>query len=282
MKKNLLLLALAAISLVASAEVKTYFFEDFEWFKPWTDTSWGTSGVAGNTVGDDDPNAYAPQISKKVSINGIDKNLADSLINLGYEFPITYCEASGKANRTWQEQVYMQRNYLKLGLTDFFSGITLPAIADLGDGVSNAKISFDWCPMCTAKARVFDKVNLVVVIKNGEQEYQKTVPAHSFEDNSKFAWIPADIDLNGISLTKETRITIRPADDQFPATATGKVFRYFLDNIKLYADGNAAVGEIADENAPVVYYNLQGVKVANPENGVFIRRQGSKVTKVVM
>ena len=37
----------------------------------------------------------------------------------------------------------------------------------------------------------------------------------------------------------------------------------------------------ADENAPVEYFNLQGVRVANPENGIFIVRQGSKVTKVI-
>lgn len=37
-----------------------------------------------------------------------------------------------------------------------------------------------------------------------------------------------------------------------------------------------------DANAPVEYYNLNGVRVANPENGVFIRRQGNKVSKVVV
>ena len=37
-----------------------------------------------------------------------------------------------------------------------------------------------------------------------------------------------------------------------------------------------------DANAPVEYYNLQGVKVENPENGIFIRKQGSKTTKVVL
>ncbi|MFH8142584.1 MAG: hypothetical protein K1V88_04050 [Muribaculaceae bacterium] len=31
---------------------------------------------------------------------------------------------------------------------------------------------------------------------------------------------------------------------------------------------------------PVVYYNLQGVRVENPANGVFIRVQGSQVTKI--
>ena len=39
--------------------------------------------------------------------------------------------------------------------------------------------------------------------------------------------------------------------------------------------------EISENVAPVEYYNLQGVKVANPENGVFIKVQGSKATKVV-
>ncbi len=38
----------------------------------------------------------------------------------------------------------------------------------------------------------------------------------------------------------------------------------------------------ADENAPVEYYNLQGIRVANPQGGIFIRRQGNKATKVVL
>ena len=38
---------------------------------------------------------------------------------------------------------------------------------------------------------------------------------------------------------------------------------------------------VVAEQGAVEYYNLQGVKVANPSNGVFIRVQGSKATKVV-
>lgn len=38
----------------------------------------------------------------------------------------------------------------------------------------------------------------------------------------------------------------------------------------------------AADNAPVEYFNLQGVRVANPENGLYIRRQGNKVTKVIV
>jgi hypothetical protein len=44
--------------------------------------------------------------------------------------------------------------------------------------------------------------------------------------------------------------------------------------------GVAAVA--VDANAPVVYYNLQGARVANPENGIFIRVQGNRATKVAL
>ena len=37
--------------------------------------------------------------------------------------------------------------------------------------------------------------------------------------------------------------------------------------------------EVENADAPVKYYNLQGVEVANPSNGIFIKVQGSKATK---
>lgn len=39
---------------------------------------------------------------------------------------------------------------------------------------------------------------------------------------------------------------------------------------------------IADDNTHVEYFNMQGVKVANPENGIFIKKQGTKATKVIL
>ncbi len=39
---------------------------------------------------------------------------------------------------------------------------------------------------------------------------------------------------------------------------------------------------VSDENAPVVYYNLQGVRVENHSNGLYIKRQGNKATKVLV
>lgn len=56
-----------------------------------------------------------------------------------------------------------------------------------------------------------------------------------------------------------------------------RVFTYTDTN------GNSAVEGIdAEENAPAVYYNLQGVQVKGNEPGIYICRQGSKTSKVVV
>ena len=63
------------------------------------------------------------------------------------------------------------------------------------------------------------------------------------------------------------------SDNSFTTTA----------NATLIADETTGVEGVAvDANAPVEYYNLQGVKVATPENGLFIKKQGAKVSKVVL
>ena len=52
------------------------------------------------------------------------------------------------------------------------------------------------------------------------------------------------------------------------------------------AANTSSVGDItvepADDDAPAVYYNLQGMRVDNPANGIYIMRKGSKATKVMV
>ncbi len=61
--------------------------------------------------------------------------------------------------------------------------------------------------------------------------------------------------------------------------------RFAFKSFALYYLGKdgAAVEAIAiDENAPVEYYNMQGIRVANPTNGLYIKRQGKTSTKVMV
>lgn len=53
----------------------------------------------------------------------------------------------------------------------------------------------------------------------------------------------------------------------------------------LPADMQTGISNVAvesDDQAPVEYYNLQGVRVANPSSGLYIRRQGSTATKIIL
>lgn len=62
-----------------------------------------------------------------------------------------------------------------------------------------------------------------------------------------------------------------------PATYTGEGNRYTFEG------GKAGITNVvSDENAPVEYYNLQGVRVANPDGGIYIRRQGNKTSKIMI
>lgn len=58
----------------------------------------------------------------------------------------------------------------------------------------------------------------------------------------------------------------------------------FTFNLIMVYDKNydaAVEGIVADDSTPV-YYNLNGVRINNPEKGIFIKRQGNKTTKVIL
>ena len=46
--------------------------------------------------------------------------------------------------------------------------------------------------------------------------------------------------------------------------------------------GKSGIETVETEEAEAVYYNLQGVRVINPENGLYIERRGNKARKVVI
>ena len=74
--------------------------------------------------------------------------------------------------------------------------------------------------------------------------------------------------------------------DMESADITGFV-SVFGDTVQIYPtliaeNENTGVSDIAVDNSAAEYYTLQGVRVANPENGIYIVRQGGKVFKTVI
>lgn len=192
-----------------------YFAEDFEWLKPWAEVS-----AAGQTVELDNINATAPQISASATaVDGITAN--DALLHKGYQF-LRVTPTTTDAG----ECIYLQKNYLKFGKTGFQAGIVLPKIKDIPSGVTTV-LSFDWCPMRQGSGTI-DPVNMIVIVTNGSNEATFEIPESGFESGHKLEWIRAEVALTGVTISNDTKITIRQTNWQLK-TAN----RWFLDNIKL-------------------------------------------------
>lgn len=81
--------------------------------------------------------------------------------------------------------------------------------------------------------------------------------------------------------------TVALADESAANTLTIKSTDAPVDVYSLkinYEPTSTGVNDIIadDANAPVEYFNLQGVRVMNPTKGIYIRKYGSKVTKVCL
>lgn len=288
MKKLLLSAGILAMALSASAQSdnNVLFQDDFEWLKPWVEAGNNKTGDAhlnaGNTIGengkgDDNGEPYCPQLTTS---KANDMTTLQALVAKGYGFVASAIK--GTEPREIGKQIYLQDCYLKFGLTSQFAGIVLPSIDKFGEGTKDVEISFDWCTMKQGSGD-YDNTELVIVLKNGETEKQFKVEPLTIANGADFKWYPTTVKLTDETLTKDTKITIRLADAQwnYDKKAT---FRYFLDNLKVAKAGDSAVTEIesADADAPVEYYNLQGIRVANPENGLYIVKQGNKISKRII
>lgn len=83
----------------------------------------------------------------------------------------------------------------------------------------------------------------------------------------------------GLTVADESNITLKLVNsDNHDAASEPLVLQAVNPNHVQTGVENVA----AESVAAVEYYTLQGVRVANPANGIFIRRQGAKATKVVL
>lgn len=191
-----------------------YFAEDFEWLDPWS-----VAGGAGKTVETDNLSATAPQLPTP-KVDGVSALAA--LLEKGYEF-LRVTPTSTNAG----ECIYLQQNYLKFGKTGYQAGIVLPKLEEDVPSGTTAVLSFVWCPMRQGSG-VIDPVNLIVIVTNGSNETTFDVPAAGWENGHRLEWIAAEVRLDGLTITRDTRITIRQTNWQL-STAN----RWFLDNIKI-------------------------------------------------
>lgn len=133
-----------------------------------------------------------------------------------------------------------------------------------------------------AEYRIVNQNNTPLVVKfNSNQgkpyEYEESDLWYSSAQNS----LAHNIEEAHFIVAEDGKLSVRMEKTIDPADQN----RFAFQSIALYYLGTdtSSVEDIAvEEDAPVEYYNLQGVRVANPANGIFIKKQGKKASKVLM
>lgn len=93
---------------------------------------------------------------------------------------------------------------------------------------------------------------------------------------NRFAPVAGEVEFN-----LNDKVEFGKGEAAFKVAAEGLYYvNVDFDNLTLWVSSEpAGIESIEVENTPAVYYNLQGVEVANPQNGLYIVKRGNKVSK---
>lgn len=300
-----LLLLGAAFSMNAQDQKYVVFEDNFDWLLPWANALNANGQACGDAIGTNDAASIQRALNNiTISENGEDITAYKALQDKGYSLQIKTRtknlteEDIKKINKNASNCTFLQRSlenneatgvYFLFGRPRSSVGLTTPALDKCGDGIKGFTVSFDWCPQRQGTGE-YDVTHLSVCVNENTTvgEGRENVPDITVENNAKLEWRHVELKFENYTLLGTDKITIRPGANQWPSNNnTNDNCRYFFRNLKITSDdpklGDTAVGDIAvDENAPVEYFNLQGVRVADPFKGVYIVRQGSKVSKRII
>ena len=122
----------------------------------------------------------------------------------------------------------------------------------------------------------------------GEDRYFFTNADHATEVNGIIRDVDWDLDKrdpNPNSVLDFGNMSVCKEGSPESIADFGNVRFYFKEDVSedhTTAIRDIEVADVLDATAPVEYYNLQGVRVANPGKGLYIRRQGIRAEKVIL
>jgi|GEM_PF-1827683 len=207
---------------------------------------------------------------------------------IGFDLVVTYVNgtscyaqtAEGEATLIFGSTPYAVGDVIPAGWEGQYSPFNgLPEIKPVGTMPAADGTQDFTAPVVTSVSKA--DINRVVVLNNV---------------NFAAATAAGETKVNFEGKVGETTYTFRNNFADVPSVAAGlynvklAVSYYVKNNVETlqlypieYTAIETGIDDIeAADNAPVEYFNLQGVRVANPENGLYIRRQGNKVTKVIV
>ena len=196
--------------------------------------------------------------------------IAPQVTNVEYDSHggMWYCQYRGTPSNTEPALIYIDAN----GEQRYFEGV-----GGMARGGGGIRLSPDETQIAISTSKTtFSIYDLEYLEDGGVELVERTRITHGIGTNCyDMAW-----DLAGnIYICGNSGEYLKGFALPRTEAATTKAASKYAFTI----DDPTAIDEVEfDENAPVEYYNLQGVKVENPEKGVFIKKQGKKAIKVVL
>ena len=197
------------------------FEDDFEWLEPYSTKVSAPDDIATNKVNS----------TKNIFTTDELKPILAEMQTKGYGYVW-----SGKGLTEWSSStpegnactLYLLKNYLKFGKSDWSSGIILPPLSAL-TSKADVELTFDWCWCMTGGSKP-DIMTLTAEVSGGTNT-ELTSAQPTADDQTKLEWQHASVTIPGA--TAETRITLRPTNpDPYTSNTRGQN-RWYLDNIKI-------------------------------------------------
>ena len=192
----------------------------------------------------------------------------------GY-FNLLHVTANGSVSKLNGENYVLEDYYG----TNTYSTLSKHSI-NIASNPSGSEIAIGVYGAVGLKSVTFNEDGTVASLNDNSAKY---ILGYSGGSNTK---TPINHHVMGVAYDVADNIYVADYSDFFQAYSFAKAENTYTtaanDKITVTDMMTGVESTLVDENAPVEYFNLQGVKVANPENGIFIKRQGAKATKVVL
>ena len=167
----------------------------------------------------------------------------------------------------WEDGTYTLKNIFG---TDYSISYTLSNFNPKNVAMVSFTGNFDEEDYFLTPAGKYMHVN--VEDENGEQQQVKFLYGN---EGSDYSYVEKTIDENG-----NAQYDVCLNVSGYVNNSTGLLDMYLAFS---YSQKTTAVHAVEiNDNAPVEYYNLNGQRVAEPSNGIFIRKQGAMTTKVAI
>ncbi len=195
----------------------------------------------------------------------------DKSVNIAYDNRggIWYCQYRGTPDNSTPALVYVDES----GEEQYFEGV---------GGKSRRRAAVSVSPdgtrlVAASAAGYFSIYDIEVDEVSGAVELVETYCVKHGMGNNLYAlaWDAAGNVYGGNASGEYVKGFSTPRANN--AFATKAASKYAFEYV-----GSAVETILEDANAPVEYYNLQGIKVENPSKGIYIKKQGRKTTKVVL